>query len=345
MKTLIENFGRFNDHVVEKIVLKNNNNFQISLLSQGAIWNEFSVPVEENKKINLLLNFNSIDSYYSNPFYIGMSIGRTGGRIKAGKLTLNDTTYNLSQNENTNTLHGGETGFHSYIWDYETFQTDDTVSVVFSKRVSPQDDSYPGILDVEIEYILNNKNEVIINYYGKAVDQDTVFNPTNHAYFNLEQSNNILDHELKINSHQILSMDQEKNPTGLFKETAGTPYDFHKFTFLKNAIEDLQSIPEKGIDDVFYIDQPSDCPIATLKSNRFNHQIDIYSQRNGLVVFTANSFTSDMNLSTGKGHPYQGIALESQTLPDTLNHKNFGNILLKKGQSVTYQTKIAYTHN
>ena len=38
----------------------------------------------------------------------------------------------------------------------------------------------------------------------------------------------------------------------------------------------------------------------------------------------------------------EAIAMEAQTLPDAINHKGFGDIILDKGHSVNYEIGFQY---
>ncbi|OIM96485.1 galactose mutarotase [Pediococcus acidilactici] len=344
MKVNIDDFDEYQGKSVKKITLANDRQVQISLLSQGASWHEFLVPNSATcGNDNLILNFAHTADYYQNPFYLGMSIGRTGGRISKGSFTQGEQLIQLPQNEGANTLHGGPRGFHSYNWSFYTQTKTDSASVTFKNSIKAESDGYPGDLKVAITYTLNNLNQVIIQYHGQAFDQPVLFNPTNHVYFNLTGNADILDHELQLNSHERLSVDQQKLPTGEFKATAGTPFDFSQFKPLASCINDLQDTTEKGLDDVYVVDNEVPAPAAVLRAPAANRQVEIYSARNGLVVFTANSFTADMPLTNGAGRPYQGIALETQTLPDSVHHTNFGNIVLPAHQVVDYQTVYQYS--
>jgi aldose 1-epimerase len=344
MKINIRNFDTFQKNKIKKISLINDHGIQISLLDQGAIWYEFLVPnTFNNTQENLILNFKHTADYYKNPFYLGMLIGRTGGRISNGIFKQNEQLIQLPQNEGTNTLHGGKSGFHSYKWDFVTKKTEHYCSVTFYRFIQDLSDGFPGDLKVCVTYTLDNKNCVTIDYSGQTFNGSSLFNPTNHSYFKLDQTDTILHHQLKLNSEHMLDVDSEKLPTGKLNTTKDTPYDFTNFKLLDQSISALQDTPEKGIDDIYVVNDGPNVPIATLKSSKSHHQLSIYSDRDGLVVFTANSFTKDMPLISGDGHPYQGIALETQYLPDSMNHSNFKSVLIPPHEQVEYRTIYKYS--
>lgn len=333
-------FDTYQGHSIHKITLTNDNNVAISLLSLGATWHEFLVPIQDKQK-NILLNFSTAHDYLSNPFYIGMAIGRTAGRIKNGTFPLNGQSVTVPTNEGQNTLHGGPSGFNTLIWDYNSCQSDEAVSITFSRSISHNEDGFPGDLAATVTYTLDNHNRVTLQFTGES-NEDTLFNPTSHAYFNLSDSKTILGHQLMIASSEYLEMDSEKIPTGKLLPVKGTPFDFTTNQQLGDAIQALQGTTEKGFDDIYKI-TPNQQPIVKLSDPTSHRSLTISSSRNALVVFTSNSFTKNLAFNSGAGEPYMGIALESQTLPDTPNHPGFGDVVLPKNQKVTHTIMYQYS--
>ena len=291
-------FDQFRGHQVEKIRLTNDHNVSVGVLTMGAILNEFSVPQADGRK-NLVLSFDQTKKYYDNPFYIGMAIGRTAGRIKDGTMPLAKGAVHLPPNENNNTHHGGPTV--SLITSGTTIckRVKTFLSVTFTHQIKESDDGYPGNIAVAITFKLTNDDQVIITYQGTA-DQPTLFNPTCHAYFNLSNRDHVLNHQLTIASAQYLAVDQQKVPTGELLATASTAYDFRQPVKLQDAIAALQSSPEKGLDDIFKINENA-APIAKLQDLDSNDALEIYSKRNGLVVYTANALDDTLSFTRGPG--------------------------------------------
>lgn len=330
-----EVFGTVNNESVYKLSVTNQNNMTISCLSYGANWYELLIPTENGPQ-NLILNFPKIEDYLEINPYLNMSIGRTAGRIGKGKFTVNNKTYTVPHNEGENTLHGGPHGFNDVNWDSSV--TDQTIT--FTKQITHDDDQYPGNLDVKITYTLTDDNQVLIDYWATA-DADGVFNPTNHAYFNLNRTDrNINNLSLQLRSSERLALDDEKIPTGQTLTNSNTPYDFQTRKLIGAAIDGLQDIDEKGIDDAYVIDQHEvNEPIATLQNADENISVELYSQRNGIVMFTANKFGSEQPFTDKTGQPYVGIALESQITPNAIFDAAFGDMSIQQNETKHYQTR------
>ena len=85
--------------------------------------------------------------------------------------------------------------------------------------------------------------------------------------------------------------------------------------------------------------------VAVLHDKESGDGIEIFSNRNGLVIFTMDDIEDNIYFARDKGKMAKGreaIAMEAQTLPDAVNHKGFGDIILEKGHSVNYEIGFQY---
>ncbi|GAB6093176.1 aldose epimerase family protein [Furfurilactobacillus curtus] len=339
-QTSIRPFDIFNNQQIYQYKLQNDNGVCISVLNLGGILYEITIPTKKGPR-NLVLNYPNSTDYFDNPFYVCMAIGRTAGRISNAEFQLNGHSYKLLPNEGTTLLHGGPHGFNSQVWSGELTTRHGIPAIHLTRIQRPEDDGFPGILQTSIYYQLSEDNTITIEFVGTS-DADSLFNPTLHTYFNLGSDNTILQHTLQINSTRRLLTLPNKVPTGQFLSTTSTPFDFHQSRQLGFAINQLKNTQEKGLDDVFDVQPDDNNIVATLNDPTSNTSVAIESARNGLVVFTANSFThSHMNFirTNGTGNPYLGVALEAQNLPDATKHAQFGTTILRAGETKTEQIK------
>ncbi|PWG00166.1 aldose epimerase family protein [Levilactobacillus bambusae] len=335
----VEPFDTYNGASIHRYSLTNQHGLTVSAINLGATLYEILVPTPDGGTDNLVLNYPNSADYLANPFYVNMAIGRTAGRIGNGELLLNGQRYPLSTNEGSTTLHGGPNGFNSVVWEGSVTDYDGQPAITFTHVQKSSVDGYPGDLDVSITYTLDEANTIHLYYTGTALNQTTVFNPTQHTYFNLGHAATIHDHLLRLDADSHLAFNAQKVPTGDLIDVSATPFDLRSEKRLGDVIDDLAETDEKGFDDIWKINETnSGEAIATLSDPQSHRKVTVGSSRNGLVVFTANSFTREkMNFirSNGQGQPYEGVALEAQTLPDATRHEGFGDVVLPAGESRT----------
>lgn len=317
-------FGEIDSEPVYLYKISNKNQTSISVLSYAATWQNFEV-IEDGKKHSLIEHFDNLDDYIKTPYQVGKTIGRVAGRIKDASFQINGVDYQMEQNEGENLLHGGSHGLQ-----YQNFESKKVAenAVLLSHTVHGED-GFLGTLKVNVEYILNDDNEVSI-IYSAETDHDTLFNPTCHVYFDVDDEN-IRQQKLQINANSFLKVDDGKIPTGDFLATDG-PYDFKKAKTIGQGLDELALLNKYEYDDAFVVDNRA----ATIKSDK--RAVDLYTDRNGMVIFTADPKDTEKT----EKHEYSSLAMEMQTLPDAVHHLGFGDIVLGKGQKVVYTNKYKY---
>lgn len=100
-----------------------------------------------------------------------------------------------------------------------------------------------------------------------------------------------------------------------------------------------------GLDDAFVVTPSKSTPIAVLSHKNSGHQVSLYSSRNGLVVYSFNWPEDGVIFSRSNGRlntKHEGLALEAQTLPDAINHSQFGDIILRANQRISYSIVFAF---
>ncbi|MGP6146729.1 aldose epimerase family protein [Jeotgalibaca sp. A122] len=335
-------FGKINETDVIAITLTNTSGASITAMTYGATLLEWSAPDKDGSFANITIGLDNLDDYMLHrPFY-GATIGRVAGRIAQGKFKLNEIDYQLEQNQNGNHLHGGAQGLDTKIWEYRVENNESQASIVFSYSDPAGSNHYPGNLNVEVIYTFTEENEWKINYKATA-DAPTLFNPTNHVYFNLHgnMKNTILDHELHIAADRFVELDDNTIPTGNKVSVAGTPFDFRQPTFTKQATESdhPQAKAVAGLDHPFILNHSKNKVAARLYEGTSGRCIEMTTTEPVVVVFMHNgpsAFTYN-----GSAIPaYTGITLETQGYPDSINKNDFGNTVLNPGE--TYESQTIY---
>lgn len=317
--------GKYRNEDVIKYKITNNKMNKISLMSYAATWMEFII-LDNNIPVSLIDSYNNLEEYINSEFQVGKTVGRVAGRIRNGQFYIDDKKFRITPNENNNLLHGGTDGFQNQNFKSEIINKN---KVLFYKTLS-DDNGFEGDLNIGITYELTDNDEVIIEYSGETT-KDTLFNPTCHVYFDLGDDS-INSKELFINSKSHIELNDEKLPTGKLLKNSNA-FDFHNFKTVGRGLEQLGDRGKQEFDDCFEVE---DDYVGTIKNKKY--RIDLYSDRNGLVVYTANTHNKEKHIN----HDYNSLAMELQTLPDAINHENFGNIILTKGDSKRYVNRYCY---
>lgn len=325
---------------VIQVRLRNRNGVTASFLTLGATWQEFLVPTEAGEEKNLLLGFDLPSDYGRNALYAAQTIGRVAGRIAKGQARIDGQVYQLPVNNNANCLHGGPEGFHKQIWDFELVESDTSSSVIFTYKAKQEVDGFPGDMDVVARFTLDDDNRLTMVFTGKNATETTLFNPTTHPYFNLSQYQDLRSHYLQVQADYVLETDDELIPSGAFCEVAGTPYDFREEQNLSAAIS-----RNDGFDDAFVVNSGADNPVVVLRDEESGDQLSIYSERQGVVVYTMNSLEDGVFFARDKGllgRAQEGVAIEPQHLPDAVNHEHFEQIFLSPNEEKSYEIVFVY---
>ncbi|MBQ8598562.1 MAG: galactose mutarotase, partial [Oscillospiraceae bacterium] len=176
--------------------LENSKGMKATVMNYGAILVDLVVPDKDGNCADVVLGYDKLEDYYVNGGFFGSVIAPNANRIAGAKFTLNGVEYNLKKNNGENNLHSDEVlGSHKRVWDVE--EGDNCVK--FSLEMADGDMGFPGNKKISVSYVLTEDNELKLIYTGSS-DQDTVFNMTNHSYFNLDGhgAGTIHDHVLTM---------------------------------------------------------------------------------------------------------------------------------------------------
>ena len=343
-------FGTTEDNVtVYQFVLSNKNGMEISVINYGGIITSLKAKDRNGKYQDIVLGFNSLPPYEDENPYFGALIGRYGNRIANGNFKLDGQSYKLDINNPPNHLHGGLKGFHKVVWKPKEILNDSDVSLELTYLSKHMEEGYPGNLDVKVTYTLNNKDELSV-FYEAETDKKTIINLTQHSYFNLsgDFSEDILDHQIKINADAFLPVDETLIPTGEIRSVLGSPFDFRKSKLIGQDIDTNNKQIEfgKGYDHCWVINNQNNGlrSVASAYHYESGRVLDVYSDLPGLQFYSGNFL--DGTLKSKKVGYYElrsGFCLETQHYPDSPNQENFPSVILKPGEVYKSNTVFKFS--
>ncbi len=342
-------FGTLPDgQQVDVFTLRNKNDMEVRITNYGGIITHLFVPDQAGKLADVVLGFDSLAPYLKEHPYFGAIIGRYGNRIAKGKFTLEGKSYSLATNNGDNHLHGGLKGFDKYLWFAETKEKEKEITLSLYRASPDGEEGYPGNLHIQVEYTLNNDNELRI-YYAATAEAPTHVNLTNHSYFNLtgNPSNPILAHEIQINAESYLPVDNSLIPTGDFRNLMGSAFDFNQ---AKEIGQDIKSDDEQlhlagGYDHCFVLDRDrerlSPQLAATAHDPNSGRVMEVWTTEPGMQLYTGNFLDGTLTGKEGKVYGrHAGFCLETQHFPDSPNQPNFPSTVIKPGR--TFRSTTIY---
>jgi len=330
---------------VDVYTLTNAVGASVSILTYGGIIQSLCVPDAEGNLADVVLGYPTIKGYIENPGYIGALIGRVGNRIADGHFVLNGKEYQLAKNENGTThLHGGAVGFDKKIWQATPVEGIQADHLILKYTSADGEEGYPGELQVMVTYTFTDNCELGIHYEAAATE-DTPVNLTNHTYFNLkgEGSGTIVDHEIQIDADCFTVVDSKCIPTGESRPVGGTPFDLR---VLRPICEDIDADDEQirfgaGYDHNFVLngEDMRDCVVLRAAGREMTVSTDMPC----IQFYAGNMLATDEAGKCGRQYTKrEGMCLETQYAPDSVNQPEFPDSILHKGDKYDYTTVFKF---
>lgn len=338
------------DGIDFKVFTLENSQLKITLTDWGASWLSCLVKMGQTQR-EVLVSC-PLTEWHKQTAYFGATIGRYANRIANARYRFKEKTITLSQNQHQHQLHGGIQGADKQRWQAEILSPE---AVKFSRYFADNEEGFPGNLMMSVEYHLI-ENQLIILFQGQC-DQDCPINFTNHAYFNLQQSDHILDHQLQIDADVYLPVDQEGIPTTGLTAVAHTGFDFLQLKAIsQDFLKDSDQQKVGGYDHAFLLSHPhiwqkngdlmpqilTAKPVATLISADNKVSLELSTSKPALQIYTGNFLGGQPKTLQQSHQNYAGIALEPEFLPDSPNHPEWWHLGAITPANQLYQHFIAY---
>jgi len=327
--------SNYNDNNNIKLFTLENDELRVVISEYGAMIKSIVVK-SLNRETVCGLNSYADDSFQT--FYLGSIIGRTGNRIANGKFTLNDTEYQVPINNGENHLHGGIKGFDKQL--FKSMIDNDTL--VLSYISVDGEEGYPGNCTLTLRYHLE-ESSLVLETSGTS-DKDTLFDPTQHTYFNLnEDKSSIGNHTLKLNSQEMYCINENGVTYNKVLNTLDTLYDFTEPKLIANCLNQshLQLERNRGIDNFFIKHDKLNPFIASLSVTDVS--VTIYTTHIGAHIYSGNYLEP---LNNGSNYPFLkmngGICFETQHVPNSINFDLSNAPILKANETVTSRTVYHY---
>ncbi len=317
---------------IKQFTIENSQGIALKVITMGGTLVSIQMPDRQGHIQEITLGFDNLQQYLEHRYYFGATIGRFANRIAGGVFQLEGVRYHLACNEKgINHLHGGNKGFAKRIWQGDGFDEVNLAGVRLSYFSPDGEEGYPGNLQVEVNYSLNEDNELKMEYFART-DKPTILNLTNHAYWNLAGagSGTIMNHQLTIKSDKYLPVNNNLIPTGEIKSVYGTPMDFTRPKLIGRDFPQL----ENGYDHCFVL-EPFDHDlklVAIVHEPDSGRTMEIFTTKPGIQFYSGNMLEDITGAQGRLFQRYGGLCLETEYFPNAINEPTFVSPVLLPGE-------------
>ena len=314
---------------------------EAEILTYGGTIRALRVPDRSGKPVDVVLGYESIAGYEENDGYLGALVGRYANRIAGAKCLIDGETAALEANEGSKQLHGGPKGFSHRVLDAEIAGES---AVCFTYTAADGEGGFPGTLRLKATYTLTERG-LTLRYEAES-DKATYCNITNHSYFNLNGEGDVLGHFFRVDADRFTPIGEDSIPTAMAIPVAGTPFDF---TAEKTVGQDIDAdFPQlrqtRGYDHNFVLNAAQGLRFAArLTGEKSGIVMETWTEKPGIQIYAANFLGTGFQTKGGVTYGrHGGICLETQFFPDSPNHPEWGDILLRPGRRYDYTTEYRF---
>ncbi|MGR5142268.1 aldose epimerase family protein [Photobacterium sp. DNB23_23_1] len=314
--------------------LTNQRGTQVDISDLGGLIVNFYAQDKTGQTRNIVLGYEAPSEYLKGRCYLGCIVGPWANRIANGRFSIDDVDYALELNEGTNHLHGASANLGEKRWDVTRV---DDMTLKLTTTVNAGEAGYPHTIDFVVTYHLTEQSELCICYEAMPHGL-TPINMTQHTYFNLSESEDVLNHSVQIHSDRYLCVDSCAIP--LFEApVANTPFDLRQQLKIKEGMiqanEQLQAAG--GFDHCWCFDATELQPNAVVYEETTGLKLHVASDQVGMQFYTGNFLNHELGRNSQVYKKHAGLCLETQCYPNQINMDN--------KQDCIYGPNKPYRHN
>lgn len=320
--------------------MRNKKGMEVAVTDYGAAIVKVLVLDKDGKVQDVVLGYDNAEAYEKGDVYFGAVVGRVANRIGGASFELNGNIYDLTANDNENSLHGGRDYYNKRMWQVKEVNEQ---KAVFFLESPDGDQGYPGDAKITVTYELTDDNELKIRYHGVS-DGDTLMNLTNHSYFNLSghASGTVLGQEVFIAAEAFTRADAASIPTGELVPVENTPMDFRSYKAIGKEIgADYEALTlGQGYDHNWALRGTGLRAVAGMRSKETGIVMEVLTDLPGMQFYTGNFLISEHGKEGAEYKRRHGVCFETQYFPDAVHKEHFEGPVIKAGTS--YDTVTVY---
>ena len=333
----VKTFGQIDGAPVLEVEIGSSAGARAKILTYGAVLRDLRIPVGGALQA-VTLGLNSIEDYVQHSPSFGAVPGRYANRIANGRFSIDGAAFTIDRNYlGKHTLHGGGKGFGKRVWKLGDH---DAHSVSLSLVSDDGDMGFPGELRATCLYRFVEPATLRVELRAVA-NKPTLVNLTQHAYFNLDGSPDILDHELELGCDFYTPTDSALLPTGEIRSAAGTAYDFRSARTVRNP-------DGVSYDTNFVVSRTPGAEglafVARARSPRNRLTLELHSTEPGVQLYTAAGLDCPVPGLDGAHYGASaGFCLEPQAFPDSPNRRHFTDTVLRPDREYLHVSEYRFS--
>ena len=295
-----------------------------TFLTYGAILQDLRLDSLDH---SLTLGSERIEDYEGPIKYHGAIVGPVANRLSGAKAVIDGIEHRFEPNLNgQHNLHSGSAGSHQKIWqvaDVSPSQLTLTHSMPYGEGGFPAN----RVMTAAYEIVSGPTLRLTLT---TTADEPSIANATNHSYWNLDGSDHMRDHQIRIAADHYLPTDGDTIPTGEVADVDDTAFDFQDW---RRLVPDAPAL---------------DTTFCVARHRRAMTECLWLKGANG-VTMTVASTEPAMHIYDGRAAPrpnapvYEGIAIEAQGWPDAPNTPTFPSIEVTPDAPVVQVTEWRFS--
>jgi aldose 1-epimerase len=315
--------------------------FTVEITDFGATLVRVVTPDRNGKLADINFGQDNPDLYPKVGGFFGAVTGRVANRISNARFQLDGKEYKLAVNQaDLHCLHGGIKGFNVRWWKFASVEfKGNEAQLKFTYESPDGEENFPGTMNIELTYFISPMK---LGWEFKAVtDKPTIVNLTNHAYWNLEGLDSLIDdHEIAFFSDYYMPGDNVNLVTGEVLKVEGTAIDLRKSRTFKEIFATFGDVDNNFFLSGYCAKKTADdlVPVAEVYNPKSGRWMKVATTEPCCQIYTGNY----MAKLTTFGKPCQkhsGFCLETQRVPNAINLPGFrDSVILRPGQTYYHKT-------
>ena len=312
-------FGKLPNGQVATLYMISGGGLTAQISDYGATVVKLFVPDQKGNVADVVLGFDDPNEYTASTTFFGAVVGRNANRVGGAQFCIGDKKCTMPVNDGpSNNLHSGPDYYKDRLWEVMLWEQDK----IRMRLMSPDgDQGFPGNAEIHVTYALEAPGTLHISYDAIS-DKDTVFNLTNHSYFNLaghDKPQLAMDQELVMPARVFTPDDAYSIPTGQVRDVTGTPMDFRQGKAIgRDIAQDYDALVlQGGYDHNFEVFCQ---PCAILRDPVSGRSMSVVTDCPGIQFYSGNFLMGEIG-KDGVSYCHRGgICLETQFYPDAVNN-------------------------